>query len=160
MKAITVRQPYAWAIANGGKTVENRGSGTEYQGPILIHAGRAWSREGGGDRRVLAAFRKFLAPHQRQDAIDPAVHPDRFEFGAVIAVADLDHVHLVARMGCCPPWGERWHAGPRSTRRAVHLVLTNVRPLPEPVAARGALGLWTPPAEVVRAAMEQLEVAA
>jgi hypothetical protein len=34
-----VRQPWAWAIIDGGKEVENRTWPTSHRGPLLIHAG-------------------------------------------------------------------------------------------------------------------------
>ncbi|HHY88739.1 MAG TPA: ASCH domain-containing protein, partial [Chloroflexi bacterium] len=40
MKALSVRQPWAWLIAQGYKTVENRTWATNYRGPLLIHAGK------------------------------------------------------------------------------------------------------------------------
>jgi hypothetical protein len=42
MKAISLRQPYAWAVVYGGKDVENRTWRTGYLGAVLIHAARAW----------------------------------------------------------------------------------------------------------------------
>ncbi len=42
MKALSVRQPFAWAIVHGGKDVENRSWATSYWGPVLIHAGMRW----------------------------------------------------------------------------------------------------------------------
>src|SRR5262245_8471910 len=39
MKALTIRQPYAWLIVAGHKDVENRSWSTKYRGPLLIHAG-------------------------------------------------------------------------------------------------------------------------
>lgn len=40
MRAITVRQPWAWQIINQGKNVENRTRNIagKYRGPIAIHA--------------------------------------------------------------------------------------------------------------------------
>ncbi|EMX9180730.1 ASCH domain-containing protein [Citrobacter sedlakii] len=38
MKAISVRQPWAWLIVNGYKDIENRSRETYYRGPVLIHA--------------------------------------------------------------------------------------------------------------------------
>jgi hypothetical protein len=38
-KALSVRQPWAWAIVEGYKPVENRKWPTRYRGPLLIHAG-------------------------------------------------------------------------------------------------------------------------
>ena len=42
MKAISVRNPWAWAIAHGGKRVENREwqYPPTYRGPLLIHASK------------------------------------------------------------------------------------------------------------------------
>lgn len=41
MKALSIRQPWAWAIIHAGKDVENRDWPTSYRGPILIHAAKA-----------------------------------------------------------------------------------------------------------------------
>lgn len=38
MKALTIRQPWAWAIMAGLKDVENRSWPTKVRGEILIHA--------------------------------------------------------------------------------------------------------------------------
>lgn len=40
MKALSIRQPWAWLIANGIATVENRSWKTSYRGEFLIHASR------------------------------------------------------------------------------------------------------------------------
>lgn len=39
MKALTVRQPWAWAIIYGGKDIENRTWTTTFRGTLAIHAG-------------------------------------------------------------------------------------------------------------------------
>jgi len=39
-KAISIRQPWAWAIMHGLKTVENRSWVTRVRGRIWVHAGR------------------------------------------------------------------------------------------------------------------------
>lgn len=39
-RAISIRQPWAWLIVNGIKTVENRTWRTSHRGPLLIHAGQ------------------------------------------------------------------------------------------------------------------------
>jgi hypothetical protein len=38
MKALTVKNPWAWAIINAGKDIENRSWRTLYRGPLAIHA--------------------------------------------------------------------------------------------------------------------------
>lgn len=39
MRAITVQQPWAWAIAERHKPIENRGQNVTYRGEVAIHAG-------------------------------------------------------------------------------------------------------------------------
>jgi hypothetical protein len=45
MKAISIQQPWAWAIFHG-KTVENRSWGTDYRGELLIHASSKFDKKG------------------------------------------------------------------------------------------------------------------
>ena len=46
VKALTVHQPWAWAIINGRKRVENRNRSTRVRGRIAIHSSQCWrSRE-------------------------------------------------------------------------------------------------------------------
>lgn len=146
MKAITVRQPWAWAIAEGHKPVENRSRGTSYRGPLAIHAGLTWSDRGAEDPRVMVQW----APPGMLGHYD-RIPEAAFEFhrGAIIAVADLVDSHPDA--GCCRPWGESSYqeAGGRTIRTVHHLVLENVLPTRGPLACRGSLGLWTVPDSIV-----------
>lgn len=46
MKALSIRQPWAWLIVNGHKTIENRERSIgSYFGPLLIHASKRASKE-------------------------------------------------------------------------------------------------------------------
>ncbi|MFI8967010.1 hypothetical protein ACIGO8_33430 [Streptomyces sp. NPDC053493] len=124
MRALTVRQPYADAIVWGGKATENRGrpvSGMHLGTTILIHAGKELHAS-----KVTAADLEL--PHA------PDVR------GAIIGTAVLDSCHEADPNGCCAPWGMLgfWH-----------WTLRAARPLSRPVPADGALGLWTPTADVV-----------
>lgn len=38
--ALSIRQPWAWAIINAGKDIENRDWSTKRRGPICIHAAK------------------------------------------------------------------------------------------------------------------------
>ena len=38
LRALSIRQPWAWLIVNGLKDVENRPRRTHFRGPLLIHA--------------------------------------------------------------------------------------------------------------------------
>jgi hypothetical protein len=44
MKALSIRQPWAHAIMELGKDIENRNWETSYRGPILIHASKTMPR--------------------------------------------------------------------------------------------------------------------
>lgn len=45
MKAISIRQPWAWLILNAGKDIENRDWPTKFRGRILIHASKGMTRD-------------------------------------------------------------------------------------------------------------------
>lgn len=38
MKALSIRQPWAWLIIHGGKDIENRKWNTRFRGRFLVHA--------------------------------------------------------------------------------------------------------------------------
>lgn len=44
MRALSIRQPWAWLIVNGLKDIENRSWSTRYVGPLLIHASKGMTR--------------------------------------------------------------------------------------------------------------------
>jgi len=46
MKALSVKQPWAWAIIEGLKDIENRGWCCWHKGPLLIHTGKQFDDEG------------------------------------------------------------------------------------------------------------------
>jgi len=170
VRAITVRQPWAWAIVHGGKDVENRTRNIAgaYRGPVAIHAGReidfgaaddfmlrrAWHLAGLPQRPVQDApglFEPLFVESFDEDA-------EWLPTGTVIGVVDLVDVHwpgittwrndVLVGMDCgCSAW-----AMPLNH----HLVLANPRPLAAPIPARGRLGLWTVPADLEAAIREQV----
>lgn len=135
MRALTVQQPWAWAIFHG-KGIENRTWAPRHRGPLAIHAGTRWSQRG---------------------ADSPLVHPlcrwpinrDAFTRGAIIGMVDLVDVHP-EQGRCCTPWGESSYVehGGRERGAIFHLVLERARLLSEPVPHRGLLGCWPVPADV------------
>ncbi len=134
MRALTVMQPWANAIAHDGKTVENRTWRRDHRGPIAIHAGAGWSQNGEG----------ILAEILRRPTPDRAWFPT----GCVIAVATVTDIHEAA--DCCEPWG---------FASGFHWVLADVMPLADRVPCKGALGLWTLPDDVAAKVEQQLAVA-
>jgi hypothetical protein len=45
MKALTIRQPWAWLIIHGGKDIENRSWHTKFRGRFLVHAAKGMTRD-------------------------------------------------------------------------------------------------------------------
>ncbi|WP_232006031.1 hypothetical protein [Mycobacterium sp. 852013-50091_SCH5140682] len=140
LRAITVRQPWAWQIVNQRKNVENRTRNIagKYRGPVAIHAGLT------PDRDALARL-PMRAPEW--------VTATRvFDYGVILGVVDLVDVHM---SNSCFPQDEPCCASEWAEPGGWHLVLANPRPIPlnQQPKCRGALGLWTPPPEIV----EQLQ---
>jgi uncharacterized protein DUF4326 len=121
VKALTVRQPWAWAIAAAGKDVENRTWHTRYRGLLAIHAAAT------ADSPWQLPTPDLIRAYQ---AGGPATG-----CGAVVAVARL--LSTGQCQGQCSPWAVagqyHWHLG-------------QIRPVPEPIPATGRLGLWDLPA--------------
>ncbi|NEO85472.1 MAG: ASCH domain-containing protein [Spirulina sp. SIO3F2] len=44
--ALTIKQPWAWAITQLNKNVENRNWATDYRGLLYVHAGKAYDKVG------------------------------------------------------------------------------------------------------------------
>ena len=104
MRALTVQQPWAWAIIHGGKDIENRTQAWSYRGPLAIHTSRQESAEGYADCRAITGN---------------APGPSQIVLGALIGVVDLIDAHVSTGLEddpwswCCRPW-PRWY-GHRSS---------------------------------------------
>lgn len=132
-KALSVRQPWASAIAFTDKDVENREWKTTYRGPIAIHAGlhgdpddldRRIRAVRGGEKRTIL---DWINRGRKQRGLKP-YEPDDFPFGKIVAIAML--VDCVEKSSS--PWfGGKWG-----------WVLQGVIPI-EPITCKGRLGLWT-----------------
>lgn len=46
MRALSIKQPWAWLIINGHKMIENRDWPTRFRGKILIHTGKTINKDG------------------------------------------------------------------------------------------------------------------
>lgn len=122
-RALSIRQPWAWAILYGGKRIENRTWYTSYRGPIFIHAGLTVDRDAfEGLADVILAV-----PAPRPPAV----------CGALVGIAtivDCVQAHSV------PAHMRDWVTGPWC------LVLDDVVSLTTPRPLRGSLGLFPVPA--------------
>lgn len=46
LTSISIRQPWAWAIINAGKNIENRTWRTNYRGKVIVHASKHFDHAG------------------------------------------------------------------------------------------------------------------
>lgn len=127
LRALSIRQPWAWMIIHGGKRIENRTWDTSYRGEFLIHAAKGMTLDEYDDAVLYALD------------VDPAIDvpsPCDLERGGIVGVAELWRV--------IPPYDseitltpkEPWHMGAQHGFR-----LRNVCPLPF-LPCKGALGFW------------------
>lgn len=119
--ALSVRQPWAWAIIHAGKDIENRSwqavnHGLRRRGPICVHAARGMTR---GEYEDAASFMRSIGC----DCPAPA---DLLRAGIIGTVNVVDVV-------TCSD--SKWFFGPRG------LVLADPRPV-EFIPAVGALGYF------------------
>jgi len=141
-KALTVKQPWAWAIIRGLKDVENRSRPTKHRGTLYIHAGKGWAEEGVKAIEALRSpmgFQEYPIRHIWEE-------PARATAGMVIGTVDVVDCHhadecwtgSVDRHGndheeYCSGWG---------LPGQYHWVLANARPLACPFPENGKLGIW------------------
>lgn len=120
---LTLQQPWAWAICEAGKRIENRRwkpwcpKGTY----LAIHAGKGWDKQG-------AAW----LISQMAGALDVPTQAEAAQ--GIVAVARLGEVVQDSQ--------DEWFMGPFGWR------LHDVEVLPQPVPCRGAQGLWKLPEDV------------
>lgn len=153
VRAITVRQPWAWAIVRGGKDVENRSRNIagSYRGPIAIHAALA-----DADNAPESLWLDAARDHETLVLREPGKSWARWQpRGAIIGLANLWAVHE-ARPGCCPNRGAEPFGSPWAMADHWHLCLAGARHFQEPIPCRGALGLWTPCPDVLDAIRERV----
>ena len=139
MKAITVWQPWAGALAAGIKENETRSWATKYRGPIAIHSAmkaiqHTWSNLYMDDEAREVICRRLELP----EIIDG---PATFPMGCILATAELvDCIRITPEyittltpdelaLGDYTPGRYAWK-------------LANVQKLPEPIPAKGRQGLW------------------
>ncbi len=154
-------QPFASLVACRAKAIETRSWSTAYRGWLAIHAAKTMPL----DAQRLCFREPFLKP-LREVGLVQAPHAgarasdleERLPRGAVVAVA---HLHAVGRIGRnrdgavivetqeLPVTDAELAFGDYTPGR-YGWRFSNVAPLPQPLPARGSLGLWEwqPPAEL------------
>jgi ASCH domain len=92
LKAISIRQPWAWLIVNGYKDVENRIWEAKLRGWVLIHAGQ--SKSDTSPEALAYIKRKYRVANL----------PDKFETGGMVGIAEITD--------CVRRHRSKWFHGP------------------------------------------------
>ena len=134
--ALTLRQPWASLVALEAKRIETRSWRTSYRGWLAIHAGKTLSKA----ERLLCEQEPFRAALLRDTTLD-STHPLAAQLprGCVIAVARFDSCLPMETIEP-PDEPERSFGDYAPGRYAWYL--SHIHRLPQPIPARGALGLW------------------
>lgn len=119
MRALSIRQPWAWLIVNGHKDIENRDWSTSYRGQVLIHAGKTMAR------RYYEDIATDLALRFGDRITLPAY--ELLERGGVVGAATIT--------GCVSASSSPWFQG------EFGFVMADARPLPFH-ACNGMLGYF------------------
>ncbi|MEK6303392.1 MAG: ASCH domain-containing protein [Acidobacteriota bacterium] len=90
MKALSIRQPWAWLIVTGHKDIENRTWTTSFRGAFLIHTGKTFDH--GGYDWVLSEMGLALPK------------PVEFERGGIVGEAEM--------IDCVTRHNSPWFSGP------------------------------------------------
>lgn len=101
MKALSVRQPWAWLIIHGGKDIENRTWRARFRGPVLIHASKKIDKQ---------------AYHQLVEEGIGLPPLEDLKTGGIIGKTEIT--------GCVEESASKWFSGPYG------LTLRNSKPLP------------------------------
>jgi activating signal cointegrator 1 len=124
MKALSLTQPWATAVALGLKQWETRSWPTGYRGKLYIHAAKG--------------FPGWAKDFARSQPLIPAL--SELPLGAIVCVCEVTECRQTASLvGELSEQEREW--GDYSPGRFA-FKLENVRAIPRPVLARGALGLW------------------
>lgn len=112
--ALSIRQPWIWAMFNAGKDIENRVWPTQVRGPICLHAAKAMT---GQDIREYEGFFGF-------DLAGVPADYSALPRGAIVGTAEI--------VDCVRDCRSKWFFGPWG------FVLRNVQPV-EPIPVKGDL---------------------
>ena len=138
--ALSVVQPFAWALVNGHKDVENRTKppprSLELPCWIAIHASRSALDEARHGPAAAIAARCSA----RGASVPPASELPR---GAIVGAVRV--------VGCAPHGDARVGGSAWAIENHECWLVDRARALSAPIACRGSLGLWRAPAEAAAA---------
>lgn len=137
MKALSVRQPWAWFILRAGKRIENRTWQTTHRGPVLLHASK------GMTRAEYAAGVEDAAVDTGEDYEAVIPGPKELKRGGIVGVMDI--------VGCRPNPRSLSDLEPWEGDEGFAWTIGGVMPLPF-IECSGSLGLWDVPEDIIELA--------
>lgn len=135
MKAISIRQPWAWLIINGGKDIENRTWATKLRRRVLVHAAK------GLTRKEYEAAIDFI--------VEQGIPPLPFELPAFEQLERGGIIGSVLIEGCVESDQSRWFTGPYG------FVLGEPEPMPF-IPLKGRLGFFEVNESLLNSSVEPL----
>jgi hypothetical protein len=135
MKALSIRHPWAWAILNAKKEIENRTWRTKIRGTVAVHASQTMRRS---DYEEALRKIKTLSPRMK---VPPYESLSR---GTIIGVVDI--------VGCEPKTKSKWHA-----RGHYGFILANPRALRRPIPSKASLSFWEVPENIAKRISRELK---
>lgn len=99
MKALSIQQPYAFAITHGWKPVENRTWRTNFRGPFLIHTGKKELTD-----EVEGVLRRIASQIQRPYVEVAGLYSQRNKRGGFVGAAVISD--------CVTEHPSEWFCGP------------------------------------------------
>lgn len=163
MKALSIRQPWCWAILNAGKRVENRDwrGPPSFRGVFLLHAAKGCTLDEFEDG-------VFAIEQARGGPTLPIPPLGSMPRGAIVGRATIFHGGVVRthsdghRVGpgpncqLCglPVWNQEQcqKPDPWAVPETLGLVLADVERLVEPIQFKGALGFFDVPDDLLAGA--------
>ena len=125
MKALSIRQPWAWLIAAGYKDIENRRWSTKFRGRIYVHAAMRF------DKNAIMATplsRKNFLDERAQSAIEDLSHTWRSS--AIIGEVDI--------VDCVTSSDSPWFTG------RYGFILANPKLYDNPIPCKGKRNFFEP----------------
>ena len=87
MRALSIRQPWAWLIIAGFKPVENRSQLTNIRGEFLIHVGRAI--DGDAHDALMRGLHPVTGQLSKLRLVYPPARGESFKLGGFVGIAEL-----------------------------------------------------------------------
>lgn len=130
LKALSMYQPYAWMVANGYTTIDDRSWYTPYRGKLIIHA----------SKKIDIHYHTYLKEILKINIPEP----EELDYGGIIAICDLTECRNLSKTPTITPELHA-HAG----QLTYGFVMENIKKIPL-IPYRGMAGLFEIPISTIK----------